>query len=284
MPKETIVPYKDKKCIGNRALYQLILSKVDNHCRDLLRHCNEEGDTALENLFIKCANITGVDTDHYHQLFVGLRIFQDESATKFIGRFLIARTSAERAKNEYSNSKLVSHLITGISGHKNTNYQLLISIMREKIMSGDEIAFEDLERRFLAIDETSARDSSSNRRLTSAHAARSDRKPKSIQARRNARANAAQLQNNGERYLSKIKCYNCQAMGHYARDCPKPQRSRNYETSNSSGSSLRRGKSARSQAATAPSSASGTADTDSSTIPTVGTSAQSSTRSASRVS
>ena len=69
MPKETSVPYQDKKCIGNRALYQLILSKVDNHCRDLLRHCNEEGDTALELLFVKCANITGVDTDHYHQLF-----------------------------------------------------------------------------------------------------------------------------------------------------------------------------------------------------------------------
>mmetsp|Transcript_995 Transcript_995/g.1534 ORF Transcript_995/g.1534 Transcript_995/m.1534 type:complete len:213 (-) Transcript_995:467-1105(-) len=101
--------------------------------------------------------------------------------------------------------------------------------MREKIMSGDEIA--------------------------SAHAVRSDRKPKSTQAKRNARANAAQLQNNGERDLSKLKCYNCQAMGHYARDCPKPQRSRNNETSNPSGSSLRRGKSARSQAATAPSSA-----------------------------
>jgi len=31
MPKEKIIPYEDKKCIGNRALYQLILSKVDNH-------------------------------------------------------------------------------------------------------------------------------------------------------------------------------------------------------------------------------------------------------------
>jgi len=96
MPKEIIVPYQDKKCVGNRALYQLILSKVDNHCRD-----------------------------HYHQLFVGLRAFQDESATRFIDRFLVARTSAERAQNEYSNSKLVSYLLTGLSGHKNPSYQLL---------------------------------------------------------------------------------------------------------------------------------------------------------------
>mmetsp|Transcript_25900 Transcript_25900/g.37116 ORF Transcript_25900/g.37116 Transcript_25900/m.37116 type:complete len:145 (-) Transcript_25900:127-561(-) len=124
MPKEKIIPYADKQCIGNRALYQLIISKVDNHCRDLLRHCNEEGDTALELLFVKCANVTGVDTDHYHQLFVGLRAFHDESATRFIDRFLVARTCAERAQNEYSNSKLVSFLLTGLSGHKNPNYQL----------------------------------------------------------------------------------------------------------------------------------------------------------------
>lgn len=127
MPKEVIIAFADKKCIGNRALYQLILSKVDNHCRDLLRHCNEEGDTALTLLFVKCANVSGVDTDHYHQLFVGLRAFQDESATRFIDRFLIARTSAERAQNEYSNSKLVSFLLTGLSSHKNPSYQLLRS-------------------------------------------------------------------------------------------------------------------------------------------------------------
>jgi len=127
MPKEVIIAFADKKCIGNRALYQLILSKVDNHCRDLLRHCNEEGDTALTLLFVKCAYVSGVDTDHYHQLFVGLRAFQDESATRFIDRFLIARTSAERAQNEYSNSKLVSFLLTGLSSHKNPSYQLLRS-------------------------------------------------------------------------------------------------------------------------------------------------------------
>jgi cytochrome c5 len=83
-------------------------------------------------------------------------------------------------------------------------------------MSGTEIAFADLERRFLAIDETSARDLSSNRRLTSANAARSDRKPKGNQAKRKARANAAQLKGNGEPDLSKLKCFNCHAMGHYA--------------------------------------------------------------------
>ena len=285
MPKETIIPFQDKKCVGNRALYQLILSKVDNHCRDLLRHCDEEGDTALELLFVKCANVTGVDTDHYHQILVGLRIFQDESATKFIGRFLVARTSAERAKNEYTNSKLVSYLITGISGHRNTSYQLLISIIREKIMSGEEILFADLERRFLAIDETSARDSSSNRRLTSANSARSDRKPKSNQAKRRARANAAKLQGNGERDLSKLKCFNCQDMGHYARDCPKPQRSRNNEASNPSGSSLRRGNSARSQAASSDGGTTSNADTVSgtSTTPATSTAAQPISRSASRV-
>ena len=188
MPKETIVPFKDKACVGNKALYQLILSKIDNHCRDLLRHCNEEGDKALEILFIQCANVTGVDTDHYHQLFVGLRAFHDESATKFIGRFLIARTSAERARNEYTDSKLVSYLLTGLSNHKNNNYQLLISIFREKIMSGGEVSFAELERRFLCIDETISRDVYSSRRsLTSANTARSDRKPK---GRRNSKANA----------------------------------------------------------------------------------------------
>jgi transposase InsO family protein len=281
MPKEVIIPFADKKCIGNRAIYQLILSKVDNHCRDLLRHCNEEGDTALTLLFVKCANVSGVDTDHYHQLFVGLRAFQDESATRFIDRFLIARTSAERAQNEYSNSKLVSFLLTGLSSHKNPSYQLLISIIREKQMSGTETAYEDLERRFLAIDETAARDNYANRRLTSARAVRSDRRQKG-KGKGNARANAVQSSSGGGRDLSKLKCYNCQEFGHYARDCPKPQRHKNNETSTASGSSLKRGKSTSSHAAAA---AGGTSTgNSSSTDSTPGTTATPSTRAASRVS
>ena len=228
MPKETIVPFKDKACVGNKALYQLILSKVDNHCRDLLRHCNEEGDKALELLFVQCANVTGVDTDHYHQLLVGLRAFHDESATKFIERFLVARTNAERARNDYTESKLVSFLLTGLSGHKNTNYQLLISIFREKLMSGVDVSFAELERRFLCIDETISRDVYSSRRsLTSANAARSDRKPK---GGRNSKANAVQF-SSGEKDMSKIKCFNCGDMAHFARDCPKPQRAKTNETS-----------------------------------------------------
>jgi hypothetical protein len=284
MPKEKIIPYTDKQCVGNRALYQLILSKVDNHCRDLLQHCNEEGDTALELLFVKCANVTGVDTDHYHQLFVGLRAFHEESATRFIDRFLVARTCAERAQNEYSNSKLVSYLLTGLSGHKNSNYQLLISIVREKQMSGTETSFAELERRFLAIDETSARDNCREnyapRRPTSARSARSDRTPKP-KTKKTARAHAANAGDSGPRDLSKLKCFNCQDMGHYARDCPKPQRNRNNETSSQSGSSLRRGRVARSQAAAAASSSTtGTGDTNSdSTTPA----ATASTRSAGRV-
>ena len=52
-----------------------------------------------------------MDTDHYHQLIVSLQAFQDESATCFIDRFLVARTSAERAQNVYTNSQLVSFLL-----------------------------------------------------------------------------------------------------------------------------------------------------------------------------
>ena len=50
----------------------------------MTRQFHLQGDRALNELYVRFAPITQMDTDHYHQQFVGLKIFADKTATSLI--------------------------------------------------------------------------------------------------------------------------------------------------------------------------------------------------------
>jgi len=92
---EKIHPFADGDCIGNKALFLLIGSRVDSYFQHTIRKYEGKGDQAL--IFIKnqCASTTADDTHHFHYLFTSLRIKENESATNFFRRFTFAWTEAE---------------------------------------------------------------------------------------------------------------------------------------------------------------------------------------------
>jgi hypothetical protein len=98
-----IVPYETPGDIGNKALYILIRSKVDEYFQRALKKFEGYGDKALSFIKIQFANI--------HHPFTTLRINDNESATNFFRHFTFARTEVEAAGNTYSEQQLVSLLL-----------------------------------------------------------------------------------------------------------------------------------------------------------------------------
>ena len=97
MSANSIIPYHYPECVENQALFMLISAKVDHYYRNLISRVEGFGDRDLHMLQDNCANITAMDTHDLHQFFMALRICLDETATKFIHRFVMARTQAALA-------------------------------------------------------------------------------------------------------------------------------------------------------------------------------------------
>jgi len=94
-----VIPFENPEDIGNKALYILISSKVDEYFQRAIKQFEGYGDKALSFIKIQCANINSEDTHHFHHPFTTLRIKDNESATNFFRRFTFARTEAEAAGN-----------------------------------------------------------------------------------------------------------------------------------------------------------------------------------------
>jgi hypothetical protein len=97
-----IIPFPNPNNIGNRALYLLICSKVDEYFQWSIKQFEGFGDKALASIKIQCTNISAEKMQHYHHMFTSLRIKDNESTTNFFRRFTYARTESEAAGNTYT--------------------------------------------------------------------------------------------------------------------------------------------------------------------------------------
>jgi hypothetical protein len=217
-----IVLFPDPTCIDNRALYMLLCSKVDNFYRTLIQREHNLGDRALKLLKSYCASCTLVDKNHFHREFTNLQLSNDETATHFLKRFTIARTKAIIADNIYSDDETVDLFLAALAQTKNVQYLYIIQHYMSERQSARTVLFHDLERRLLAIDESSKRETFTRRRAKVALGLAAGTVP-------DAAAHATTAK--------QIICYNCGKPGHKVPECPAPKK----QQANHASSTGRRG-------------------------------------------
>jgi hypothetical protein len=104
-----------------------------------------------------------VDKNHFHRELTNLRIINDETATHFLKRFTIAQTKAIIADNEYSDDKTVDLFLAAVAQTKNVQYLYVIQHYLSERHGGHTVSFHEMERRLLAIDESSERETCNKR-------------------------------------------------------------------------------------------------------------------------
>jgi hypothetical protein len=158
------VSFSNPDDIGNRALYLLICSKVDEYFQWSVKQFEGFGDKALASIKIQCANINAEDTHHYHHMFTSLHIKYNESATNFFRRFTYAHTEVEAAGNSYTNERLVSYALSGLNSTHNTKYNTTLQLCRLERETGSKtFTLEQLEKKFFTMDEQAALDNALTR-------------------------------------------------------------------------------------------------------------------------
>ena len=105
-----------------------------------------------------------MDKNHFHRELTNLRIINDETATHFLKRFTVARTKAIIADNEYSDDETVDLFLAAVAQSKNVQYLYVIQHYLSEQQGGRMVSFHDIERRLLAIDESSERENYNTRR------------------------------------------------------------------------------------------------------------------------
>jgi hypothetical protein len=220
---EKIIPYQDTDCIGNKALFLLIGSRVDAYFQRAIRKSEGKGDQVL--LYIKnhCASTTADDTHHFHHLFTLIHIKEHESATNYFRRFTFAQTEAEGVGNTYSEQSLVNFALAGLITSKNPKYDTAVQLFNLERDGSKVYSLKDIEKKFFAIDEKTGRETASVR-IAQGNVAmgqrgdrtnRNTRYPRRNGHRKPERANAATDSN---RYAN-VTCYNCGKKGHIIPNC-----------------------------------------------------------------
>lgn len=114
LPIDTVVPFTDPQTAGNRALNLLICSRTDSYFQRAIKQFEPFGDKVLDLIQKQCAHISRMDKHHFHEVFTGLHIRDNESATSFLKRFTCGKTTAEDATNTYTEEQLVDYVFAGL--------------------------------------------------------------------------------------------------------------------------------------------------------------------------
>lgn len=84
LPGDMVVHFIDPHSTGNKALYLLLCSQTDAYFQCAVKQFEPFADKALELIQKQCAYISRMDKHHFHEVFTGLKIRDNESAMSFL--------------------------------------------------------------------------------------------------------------------------------------------------------------------------------------------------------
>ena len=240
---------------ANKALYHLILAKVDNQIAVALQaYMKEKGCEDGRAAFYYVRSICAPqDAESRHQAstkFYQTRIIDNESLQRFNARFNNLTKIVQASGTHIDQKEVIGQYLRAIQVINNQILQVKIQLYRLQIMQGVQVSLTTIQSGLQREEENTnaANDSNQNLRLNM----RSDqrRSSQSNNASSNNSNTAAQsnTRNNqkgnyngrrpnnttsiAKRDTSNIKCYGCGQTGHYLRNCPttSPQdRAKTYE-------------------------------------------------------
>jgi len=225
---ENVIPFTNADCIGNKAIFLLIGSRVDAYFQRAIRKYEGKGDQALAFIKNQCASTTADDTHHFHHLFTSLRIKENESATNFFRRFTFARTEAEGVGNTYQEASLVNFALAGLATSHNPRYDTAVQLYNLERDGGKTYTLEEIEKKFFAIDEKMSREHASARiaQGNMATSQRGDQRERTHRGIRNRRRNghrkpeSANAASDLSTRFANATCFVCGKKGHIAPQCP----------------------------------------------------------------
>ena len=227
LPSDTIVPFADPHCTGNRALYLLVCSRVHLYFQRAIKQFEPFGDKALDLIQKQCAHKSRMDKHYFHELFTGLHIRDDESATSFLKRFTYSKTTAEDATNAYTEEQLVDYVFAGLRATTKDVYKTTLQLYQLECHQGKIFSLEEVEQNFFELDEELGLDkkASCNERALTATGHRPKRgnlpkyhdhsKPKGNYKKPPHKPSFAHVA-----ARNSIVCFKCGAPGHTAPKCP----------------------------------------------------------------
>lgn len=200
MPVDDVVPFKDPEGIGNKALYLLLGSRIDGYFQRAIKQFEGYGDKALAFIKCQCANISAMDKHFFHRLFTSIRIKDNESATNFLRRFTYGKAKAESASNIYTDAELVDFVLAGLYNSKSMKFDMAVQLFHLERDNGRIFTLQDIEQKFLTIDEKTSREASLSR-LATGNSARTNQQNNSRYKRGNMQIPLRTQGNRGDKHI-----------------------------------------------------------------------------------
>jgi hypothetical protein len=153
------------------------------------------------------------DKNHLHQEFSNLHIQNEETAIRFLKRFIITQTTAIIANNVYTHDETGDLFLGCIPQHKEYSLSLCLP-------GGEEALFLDIEHRLIAIDERSEYNQYINQKLNISSG---------LHVTEHTSADSKEHDNAVE--CKAIICFKCGKSGNTAIQCNEPKCSTSHPAS-----------------------------------------------------
>ena len=236
----TFVQDQDKVTVAQtespatRALYGLLMSYCDTYYKSVVGRTPMRGDLALQTLCRLCASVSTSDKNFYNRLLLTVKLSPGENMTTFLKRFSHAKKSATDVGNKYSSVELIDIFLTAIEETNNALYLAeRARLESDRIRNTLTDTFEEIEARFMSIDEGVARVQAKKGR---ANAATSSTMNPNLYGRVRQNGNQRQKRSGPHTptnkkedqstsptvadWIKNATCHACKKKGHLKRNCP----------------------------------------------------------------